>query len=302
MNGIINVLKPPMMTSGSVVAAVKRMTGSAHVGHTGTLDPNAAGVLPIVLGRYTKLAEYFLANEKEYIGEILFGTETDSCDTEGNVVATSSVIPTDEQIKNILPEFCGNIVQCPPTYSAIKINGKKAYEIARENKEVEIPSRNVNIESIEFLHRTDYNRVTVCVKCSKGTYIRSLARDIGRKLNSCACLSMLVRTKHGGFKIEDSYTLENIEQMLKDNDFNKLFVDVNSALSHMPKAVYSKKIEKKLICGNFVKVKDALYFDKNADSNAVFRILTDSELICLAKLETDADSNIVLQPIKVIAQ
>lgn len=302
MNGIINVLKPPMMTSGSVVAAVKRMTGCAHVGHTGTLDPNAAGVLPIVLGRYTKLAEYFLADEKEYIGEILFGTETDSCDTEGNIVATSSIIPTDEQIKIALPEFCGDIVQYPPMYSAIKINGKKAYELARENKEVEIPPRNVSIESIEFLRRTDYNRVTIRVKCSKGTYIRSLARDIGKKLNTCACLSMLVRTKHGDFKIEDSYTLESIEQMLKNNNFTKLFVDVNRALSHMPEAVYSKSFEKKLICGNFVKVKDALRFYKNADNNAIFRVLTDSELICLAKLEVDENNNSVLQPIKVIAQ
>lgn len=302
MNGIINVLKPPMMTSGSVVAAVKRMTGCAHVGHTGTLDPNAAGVLPIVVGRYTKLAEYFLADEKEYIGEILFGTETDSCDTEGNVVATSGIIPTDEQIKNILPEFCGDIVQYPPAYSAIKINGKKAYELARENKEVEIPSRNVNIKSIEFLRRIDYNRVTIRVKCSKGTYIRSLARDIGKKLNSCACLSMLVRTKHGDFEIENACTLENVEQMLKNNNFDELFVDVNDALSHMPRAVYSKNFEKRLICGNFVKIKDALYFDKNADCNAIFRVLTDSELICLAKLEVDENNNRVLQPIKVIAQ
>lgn len=302
MNGIINVLKPPMMTSGSVVAAVKRMTGCSHVGHTGTLDPNAAGVLPIVLGRYTKLAEYFLADEKEYVGEIFFGTETDSCDTEGNTVDTSDVIPTDEQIKSILPEFCGDIVQYPPVYSAIKINGKKAYELARENQSVEIPSRNVNIESIEFLRRTGYNRVTVRVKCSKGTYIRSLARDIGRRLGSCACLSMLVRTKHGDFKIEDSHTFEDIERMLKDDNFDELFVDVNGALSHMPKAVYSKDFEKKLICGNFVKVKDALQFDENADGNAIFRVLTDSEPICLAKLETDSNNNRVLQPIKVIAQ
>lgn len=302
MNGIINVLKPPMMTSGSVVAAVKRMTGCAHVGHTGTLDPNAAGVLPIVLGRYTKLAEYFLADEKEYVGEILFGTETDSCDTEGNTVATSNVIPSDEQIKSILPEFCGEIVQYPPTYSAIKINGKKAYELARENKSVEIPSRNVNIESIEFLRRTDYNRVTIRVKCSKGTYIRSLARDIGKRLGSCACLSMLVRTRHGDFKIENAHTLESIERMLKNGAFDELFVDVNGALSHMPKAVYPKTFEKKLICGNFVKIEDALQFDPTADKNAIFRVLTGSELICLAKTDINAENNRVLQPIKVIAQ
>lgn len=302
MNGVINVLKPPMVTSGSVVSAIKRMTGAAHVGHTGTLDPNAAGVLPIVIGRYTKLAEYFLADEKEYTGEILFGVETDSCDTEGNTVSTCDIIPTDEQIESVLTEFCGDIVQYPPMYSAIKINGKKAYELARENKEVEIPSRNVNIESIELLHRTAHNRVTVHVKCGKGTYIRSLARDIGRRLGTCACLSMLVRTRCGSFDIDDSHTLENIEQTLKCGNFDILFADVNEKLAHMPQAVYSKEYEKKLICGNSVRLSDAMLLPETANNTLIYRVTADDELICLARIETDSNGNNVLQPIKVIAQ
>lgn len=302
MNGVINVLKPPMMTSGSVVAALKRMTGAAHVGHTGTLDPNAAGVLPIVIGRYTKLAEYFLADKKEYTGEILFGVETDSCDTEGNVVTESDVIPTDEQIRCILSEFCGDIVQYPPTYSAIKINGKKAYELAREKQDVEIPPRNVNIESIELLQRTAYNRVTVHVKCSKGTYIRSLARDIGKRLGTCACLSMLVRTKCGYFDIDNAYTLENIEQMLKNSSFVELFTDINEVLSYMPQVLYSEEYTKKLICGNSVKIKNAVSLPNLVDDTGIYRIVIGNELICLAKVDTDNNGSKVFQPVKVMAQ
>ncbi len=302
MNGIINVLKPPMMTSGTVVSAVKRITGSAHVGHTGTLDPNAAGVLPIVLGRYTKLAEYFLADEKEYTGEILFGVETDSCDTEGNIVANSNIYPTDDEILAVLPEFTGDIVQYPPTYSAIKINGKKAYELARENKVVDIPSRNVNIESITLLQRTAPNRVTVHVKCSKGTYIRSLARDIGARLGTCACLSMLVRTRCGDFEIADALTLEDIERMFKNDELDELFCDVNKALCHMPEFTYSKEFGKKLIFGNYVYLKDAISSPQRIVNDETYRISVDGELICLAKLIEADNGKKALQPTKVIVQ
>jgi len=302
LNGIINLLKPPMMTSGTAVAAVKRITGSQHVGHTGTLDPNAAGVLPIVVGRYTKLAEYFLAEEKEYTGEILFGIETDSCDTEGNVVNTSDVYPTNDDILSVLPEFLGEITQVPPTYSAIKINGKKAYELARESVQVEIPSRNVFIESITLLARTAPNRVTVHVKCSKGTYIRSLARDIGRRLGSCACLSMLVRTKCGDFDIDNSITIEQVEELFKSQRFDELFCDVNKALGHIKCAEYSTEWAKKLIFGNYVPLSKAAKLPDNINKEDTYRITVDGELICLAKIIKDERSNDVFQPTKVIAQ
>ena len=302
MNGIINLLKPPMMTSGTAVAAIKRITGSQHVGHTGTLDPNAAGVLPIVVGRYTKLAEYFLAEEKEYTGEILFGIETDSCDTEGNVVQTSDVYPTDDEILAILPEFTGDITQIPPTYSAIKINGKKAYELARESKPVEIPSRDVFVESITLLARTAPNRVTVHVKCSKGTYIRSLARDIGKRLGSCACLSTLVRTKCGDFDLENAVTIEQAEELFKAQSFTELFCDVNKALAHIKCAEYSTEWAKKLIFGNFVPISKASKLPDSLSNDETYRITVDGELICLAKLDVDERGNKVFQPTKVIAQ
>lgn len=302
MNGVINILKPPMMNSSAVVAAVKRITGSAHVGHTGTLDPNAAGVLPIVIGRYTKLAEYFLADEKEYIGEILFGVETDSCDTEGNVTNTSSNIPTDDEILAALPQFCGDIVQYPPTYSAIRINGKKAYELARENKEVNIPPRDVHVDEIRLLHRTAPNRVTVSVKCSKGTYIRSLARDIGRATGSAACLSVLVRTKCGNFPIEEAVTLEQLESAQRQGTERELFTDPNKALCYIPEIVLPKHMEKRILCGNYIPTKWLDSMPKCDNTENLFRITVEGELLCLARLDTAPDGESIIQPTKVIAE
>lgn len=307
MNGIINVLKPPMMTSNSVVAAVKKYTGQAHVGHTGTLDPNAAGVLPICIGKATKLAEYFLADEKEYIGELLFGIETDTCDTEGCITATSEYIPSQAEIENVLQRFCGNIEQLPPVYSAIKINGKKAYELARQKLDVDIPKRNVFVHSIEALNFTANNRVIIKVHCSKGTYIRSLARDIGRSLNSRACLSMLVRTKCGIFDIADAVSLAEIKKAFEYDAANadKVLINANTALSHLPYAKFDLKYNKKLICGNAVDMSAAILYDgiakHNIEANIPIRILCGDEFIGVGKLIRGSNGSLILQPTKVIA-
>lgn len=307
MNGIINVLKPPMMTSNSVVAAVKKYTGQTHVGHTCTLDPNAAGVLPICIGKATKLAEYFLADEKEYIGELLFGIETDTCDTEGCITASSEYIPTQEEIENILPRFCGDIEQLPPIYSAIKINGKKAYELARQNRKVDIPKRNVFVHSIETLGFTSYNRVIIKVHCNKGTYIRSLARDIGRSLNSRACLSMLVRTKCGVFDIADAVPLDAIKNAF-ENDISKtsnVLMNANDVLSHLSCAEVEPRYQKKLICGNFVELSALLSYTGTVrtdfESNMPIRIMCGGAFIGIGKLMLGNEGKLVLQPTKVIA-
>lgn len=306
MNGIINVLKPPMMTSNNVVAAVKKYTGQAHVGHTGTLDPNAAGVLPICIGRSTKLAEYFLADEKEYIGELLFGIETDSCDTEGNITATSDNIPTEKEIADILPSFCGDVEQLPPIYSAIKINGKKAYELARKNIEVDMPKRNVFVHSIEILSFTAHNRAVIKVRCSKGTYIRSLARDIGRGLNSRACLSMLVRTRCGVFDIADAVTLDEIKNAFLNGtaENNSVLMNVNTVLSYLPYAEFDSQYYKKLVCGNCIELSASLKYSGDASSEleqgTPIRIICDSEFVGIGKLMLNSKRQIILQPTKVI--
>ena len=302
MNGIINILKPPMMTSNSVVAAVKKYTGQSHVGHTGTLDPNAAGVLPVCIGKATKLAEYFLADEKEYIGEILFGIETDSCDTEGNITARSDFIPSEAEIKEALKSFCGDIVQLPPAFSAIKINGKKAYELARQNIDVDIPPRNVFVHSIEIMSFTAHNRAVVKVRCSKGTYIRSLARDIGRSLNSCACLSMLVRTKCGVFDISDAVTLDDVREAFANGTEDKVMIKANDALSYLPFMEFLPKCQKKLICGNAMGLENLLYkYDTKGYTDGPVRIICGGEFIGVGKLMQGNNGMKVLQPTKVIA-
>lgn len=300
MNGIINVLKPPMMTSNSVVAAVKKYSGQSHVGHTGTLDPNAAGVLPICIGKATKLAEYFLADEKEYIGEILFGIETDSCDTEGNITEKSDFIPSQDQIKAILKSFCGDIWQYPPAFSAVRINGKKAYELARNNVNIDMPVRNVFVRSIEILSFTSADRVVVKVRCSKGTYIRSLARDIGRTLNSRACLSMLVRTKCGVFDIADAVTLQDVAEAFSSGRQDDVLLDPNKILTYLPCVEFPLDCEKKLLCGNALEIKDALCA-QNTENDSPIRILCGGQLIGIGKLVSDAKGKKLIQPTKVIA-
>ena len=300
MNGIINVLKPPMMTSNSVVAAVKKYSGQSHVGHTGTLDPNAAGVLPICIGKATKLAEYFLADEKEYIGEILFGIETDSCDTEGNITEKSDFIPSQDQIKAILKSFCGDIWQYPPAFSAVRINGKKAYELARNNVNIDMPVRNVFVRSIEILSFTSADRVVVKVRCSKGTYIRSLARDIGRTLNSRACLSMLVRTKCGVFDIADAVTLQDVAEAFSSGRQDDVLLDPNKILTYLPCVEFPLDCEKKLLCGNALEIKDALC-TQNTENDSPIRILCGGQLIGIGKLVSDAKGKKLIQPTKVIA-
>ncbi len=300
MNGIINVLKPPMMTSQGVVSAIKRITGSQHVGHTGTLDPNASGVLPVCIGKSTKLAEYLLADEKEYIGEVLFGKETDSCDTEGNVTEVSEKLPTKEEFLSVLPGFIGNQVQQPPVYSAMKINGKKAYELARNHEEVAIPTRNIIIRSLELLSCDEPYRFRIKVVCSKGTYIRSLARDIARALDSRATLSMLVRSKCGIFDISNAYTLDEIKEAFDNGRFEDILCDPNEAMKNYPCCIFPKSCEKKLLCGNSFPASKADSLNVSGECD-LLRIVVGNELIAIGKAQLK-DAELIIQPVKVIAE
>lgn len=210
MFGFVNINKPKGMTSHDVVANVRRLTGIRQIGHTGTLDPFAEGVLPICIGRATRLIEY-LEDDKAYLATVQFGSNTDTYDIDGQVTQTFDKKVTREEIEAILDDFRGEIEQMPPIYSAIKVNGKKLYEYARKGEEVEIKPRSVVIEKLELV---DFDAAAQTaqleVKCSKGTYIRSLAFDIGKKLGAGAHLSALVRTQAGRFKLENSITLQKL--------------------------------------------------------------------------------------------
>lgn len=209
MNGIIVVNKENGYTSRDVVNIISKIMRTKKVGHTGTLDPIAEGVLVVCVGKCTKLCDYFTSSYKEYIVEFKLGYETDTLDYTGKITNTSDKNVSKDDIINVINSFIGEYNQEVPLYSAVKINGKKLYEYARNNIKVDLPSRIVNIKNIEILEIND----VIKIKCfvSKGTYIRSLIRDIGYKLGTYATMTKLVRTKQGDFNIENSYSLEDIK-------------------------------------------------------------------------------------------
>ena len=208
MFGFINVNKPSGMTSHDVVSFLRRNLKIKKIGHTGTLDPMANGVLPIAVGDATRLIQY-LSDDKEYVATVKFGVSTDTYDKEGEIVSTSDKIVEQAELEVALNQFRGEILQKPPIYSALKKNGKKLYEYAREGKEVEIEARKVTIEKLDLLS-LENNIAKLRVKCSKGTYIRSIAHDLGEVLGCGAHLIGLTRTIAGDFKIENSIELSTI--------------------------------------------------------------------------------------------
>lgn len=211
MFGFLNVYKPVGMTSHDVVSKLRKLTNIKQIGHTGTLDPFAEGVLPVCIGKATRLIE-FLEDDKEYLATVQFGVSTTTYDREGEVIYTSDKKLVSEDVKNALKAFEGEISQLPPIYSAIKVKGKKLYEYARSGQEVEIKPRKVTIENIELKSFDEkLQQAEILIKCSKGTYIRSIANDLGQKLECGAHLIKLVRTQAGRFRIENSVNLEFLD-------------------------------------------------------------------------------------------
>lgn len=214
IHGWINLDKPLGMTSTQAVGAVKRLLRPQKIGHAGTLDPLASGVLPLALGEATKTVPYLMDAGKTYLFTVKFGEETDSCDLEGQVVATSDRRPTYEQILTSLPAFTGVLSQVPPVFCAVKINGERAYDLARAGVEVEIKPRQVRVDSLRLLAHPDADHATFEARCGKGTYIRALARDIGLFLGTKAHVCALQRKAVGGFDESNIISLEKLEQMV----------------------------------------------------------------------------------------
>lgn len=220
MFGFLNIYKPKGKTSHDVVAILRRLTKVKQIGHTGTLDPFAEGVLPICVGKATRLIE-FLNDDKAYVATVQFGSATDTFDLEGNITKTSDKIPALNEIEENLEKFRGEIEQMPPIFSAIKVNGKKLYEYARAGKEVEIKPRKVCILELNLLKYDSENRtLELYIACSKGTYIRSIANDLGEMLGCYGHLIKLVRVKAGNFDLSDAIKLEDLQT--KEDVENKL--------------------------------------------------------------------------------
>lgn len=220
MFGFLNIYKPKGKTSHDVVSILRRVTKVKQIGHTGTLDPFAEGVLPICIGKATRLIEY-LNDEKAYVGTIKFGQATTTYDLEGEVTNSSELKPTIDNIEQELCFFKGEIEQLPPVYSAIKVNGKKLYEYARKGEEVEIKPRKVCINELKILnYNIEEQTLELYIDCSKGTYIRSIANDLGEKLGCFGHLIKLVRVKAGDFFVQDSVKLEDLQT--KEDVLNNL--------------------------------------------------------------------------------
>lgn len=248
MDGVIIVNKPAGMTSHDVVNRIRKIFKTKKVGHCGTLDPDATGVLVVAVNKATKLLQFLTADNKEYIATLSLGTATDTYDASGQVTATKEYVPiSDKKILACLNSFVGEQEQIPPMHSAIKVKGKKLYEYARNNETVEIPRRVITIDYIELISIVD-NLVKFKVGCSKGTYIRSLCFDIAKKLDYPGHMYSLIRSKSGDFSLSDSYSLEEIE----NGDFEMLSME--EALSNYPKLVvddeniiyHGKKIKSKI--------------------------------------------------------
>ena len=238
MNGIINIYKETGYTSFDVVAKMRGILKIKKIGHTGTLDPDASGVLPVCVGNGTKLVELFADHDKEYIAELMLGVATDTQDLSGTVIKESPVNVTREQVEEAVMSFVGDCMQVPPMYSAIKINGKKLYELARAGKEVERKARSVTFHEIEILS-VELPVVKIRVSCSKGTYIRTLCNDIGEKLGCYAAMKSLLRTRVGVFDIAEAITLEELETYRDEGKLAEVILSSDRVFMHMP-AVYAK--------------------------------------------------------------
>ncbi len=251
INGIINVYKEKGFTSHDVVAKLRGICRQKKIGHTGTLDPDAEGVLPVCLGNATKLCEMLTDKTKEYEAEFLLGVTTDTQDMSGTVITQKEVLITEDALKETILSFVGEYDQLPPMYSAIKVNGKKLYELAREGKEVERKSRRVKILSIE-IQRVALPLFKIRVQCSKGTYIRTLGADIGEKLGCGAAMTSLLRTSAGNFKVEEALTLSQIEALRDANELLQNVVTVESVFDQLRKGTVKSEYRNYIDNGNAI--------------------------------------------------
>ena len=284
-DGFVNINKAAGMTSHDVVNRVRKIFNTKKVGHAGTLDPFATGVLPVAVGRATKFLEFLSDCDKSYRAEILFGIETSTGDITGEIIQQAECKSKSfGSIEEVLSTFVGTIQQTPPKYSAIKINGRKAYELARKNIDFSMPSREVTIYKLSVVSMTE-NTVTIDVDCSKGTYIRSLAVDIGKNLGLPATLKNLQRTRAGIFSINDSITLEALKEIGEN-----VIINVDTCLDHLP--VFNLPPWRfKAFCGGLT-----TRINENFAEGTLFRVYVENNFIGVGKIfegELKADKILV---------
>lgn len=280
--GILVINKAKDMTSHDVVSILRKKLNMKRIGHTGTLDPMATGVLPICIGNATRISEYVMNQGKAYIATLKFGKSTTTYDSSGEIIETSDLNNfTDKKINDALKYFIGEISQKPPIYSAIKVNGKKLYEYARNNEEVKIKSRKVNIYEIKLLDNTE-DTAKIYIRCSKGTYVRSIIHDLGIKLGSFAYMTDLVRVRVGNFNLEDSIDICNIDDYSLEYLDSKI-VSMDNALYNLESIDIDIEIRDRLVNGQRINVNnlDENYIPQNTD----IKVLSNGEFIGIAKVK-----------------
>ncbi len=249
ISGILVVDKPVGMTSHDVVSVVRKGTGFRRIGHTGTLDPRASGVLVILIGPAVRLSEYLVCDKKGYEAMIRFGSVSDTYDGDGNVLQTGGIVPQDEEvIMAAMEKFTGDIVQIPPAYSAIKIKGQKAYDLARQGKDVQLPERHIHVYSFDFI---EYNppELIADIVCSSGTYVRSIAHDLGQALGCGAYLSGLKRTMSGKFTLRDAVPLSDLQKAFEEGSWYQYLIPAADALNEYEEIMLNMETEADILHG-----------------------------------------------------
>ena len=291
INGWLVVNKPYGMCSTEVVTKLKYLVHPMKIGHGGTLDPLATGVLPIAFGKATRTVDFVMNGLKTYEFKVKFGVQTETDDIEGAPIATCDKIPTQKELEQILPEFIGDIEQTPPAYSALKIGGKRACDLVRQGKNVEMKPRLIHIESLVLKEMSEENEALFEVVCGKGTYVRSLGRDIALKAGSVGHITYLCRTHNGVFDIKDSFSLEKIEKMWYNDNLQGHLFSLSTVLSDILELAVNEKQALDLCHGR------PLLWDKPLKEDTIYRAVFADELIAFVK----AKGEMVL-PFKVFKQ
>ena len=283
IDGWVIIDKPADIGSTPIVSKVKRGLNANKAGHAGTLDPFATGILPLALGQATKTISYIQDSDKDYTFTLQFGKTTDTLDSEGIITETSDVIPSESDILKSLPNFIGEITQIPPAYSAIKINGKRAYDLARSGVDVDIPSRTVRVYDLQFLGFKSADTADFSVRCGKGTYVRSLGRDIAESLNSVGYLTTLRRTRVGVYDLSCSISLEKFEEMTHNiGNIGDKLLPMESSLVGIPALTVADKKAGKLRSGLVLRGLQTEY-----DDGTVLIVKTATHLIGFGQIVGD---------------
>lgn len=301
LNGVINVYKEKGYTSHDVVAIVRKTLNIKKVGHTGTLDPDAEGVLPVCIGQATKLADYIMAERKSYTAEITFGAETTTQDASGDIIKEYEYTFDENRLREVIDTFKGEQTQVPPMYSAIKINGKKLYEIAREGREIERKARKITVYDIRIAEINPPNKAIIEIDCSKGTYIRSLCSDIGNKLGWGAFMSSLTRTASGKFKLNEAVKLDELKNAAERGETEKFIIPPDDVLGGYKRVTVSEKADKYLYNGGKIYGGYLKYDKKPSDNEIVLGYDATGRLVGIYLYKFDEEKkNYFIKPVRLM--